>query len=304
MSAGRRFLGRIAREPLVHFLAAGAVLFAAFQIVRGPEAEAPDEAEIVVDRATLLTHMQYRANAFEPGVFAQAFDSLSEADLAALIDDCVAEEVLYREARALGLAESDYIIRQRMIQKFEFLLGEVGAEASADDELALQAYFDANKEAYAVEPAVTFTHVFFDAERRGAEAAETAAREAAAALTGEAAGFNDAPGRGDRFPFLVNYVERTLDYVASHFGDGFAIEIASLPAGDGAWRGPIRSAYGWHAVLLTRRSARRSPALEEVRDAVERDFLRERSEAALAETVQSLRARYRVVVDLDAETLP
>jgi hypothetical protein len=293
----RGAIGRLAREPLIHFLAAGALLFATFRLIGGPEAAAPDDAVIVVDRAALLSYMQYRVNAFEPEVFSAALDTMSEADRAALIDGYVSEEALYREAQALGLAQSDYIIRQRMIQKLEFLLEDLGAEGAAD-EASLAEYFAANSEAYALEPAVTFTHVFFDADRRSEAGAEAAAREAVLALTAEAADFNDAPGRGDRFPFLSNYVERTLEYVASHFGEGFAVELGRLAPAAGAWAGPVRSAYGWHAVLLTRRSERRLPALEEVRDAVERDFLQERAEAARAEMTRSLRARYRVVVDL------
>jgi parvulin-like peptidyl-prolyl isomerase len=297
MGDGGGLPGRLAREPLVHFLAAGALLFAAFQTFGTPEAETDGDV-IVVDRAALLAYMQYRVNAFEPELFGAALDAMTEAERAALVEEYASEEALYRESQALGLAESDYIIRQRMIQKLEFLLGEFG-EAGAADEAALAAYFEANREAYAVEPAVTFTHVFFDVDRRGEVGAEAAAREAVAALNAEAAGFNDAPGRGDRFPFLTNYVERTIEYVASHFGEDFARAVGAPSASEGAWVGPIRSAFGWHAVLQTRRTERRLPALEEVREDVERDFSREQSEEALAEMTRSLRERYRVVVDLE-----
>ena len=43
-----------------------------------------------------------------------------------------------------------------------------------------------------------------------------------AELNAAHAAFNDAPAHGDRFPFAQNYVDRTLDYVASQFGQEFA----------------------------------------------------------------------------------
>ena len=308
-SAPRSRWSRLVREPLVHFLVAGAALFALFAAFGPSERTGSDDTTITIDRRALLTFMQYRANAFEPDTFGAALDSMSEAERAALIDAYVEEEVLYREAQALGLEQSDYIIRQRMVQKIRFLLGDVSAAGTGGtvDEEALADYFTANREAYVVEPSVTFTHVFFDAERHGDEAAETLARDAIDALNAEGAGFNDATGLGDRFPFLRNYVERTFEYVASHFGTDFAAALSTVSAADddnhnddrggGAWRGPLRSAYGWHAVLVTQRTERAYAALDAVRDQVERDYARVTGDAALRELTASLRERYRVEVD-------
>lgn len=289
------WLQRLLREPLVHFALGGAVLFAAFWLVRGPEPSRAGEDTIVVDRRTLLTYMQYRANAFDDAAFSAALDAMSERDLAQLIDEYVEEEALYREAKTLGLDGSDYVIRQRMIQKIKVLLGDAAAPDTKVADAALDEFFAAHKQEYAIAPAVTFTHVFFDADRRGAERARQDAERAVQQLNASRAQFNDAPAFGDRFPFLTNYVDRTYDYVASQFGDEFAKSLASLEPGE-RWQGPLRSAYGLHAVLLTRRSELRYPALEEVRDRVEADYLREREAAELEKLTKSVRERYRVEV--------
>jgi hypothetical protein len=299
--AGRKGLfGRLVREPLVHFVIAGAVLFSVFQALGGePEA---DDATIVIDRRALLAHMQYRANAFEPEAFGALLDAMTPDERQALIDDYVREEALYREAEALGLRENDYIIRQRMVQKMSFLMGDLAVAGEAIDEAALEDYFARNREAYAAEPSATFTHVFFDADRRGADGAEAAARAALATLRAEHAGFNDASG-GDRFPFLRNYVERTFSYVASHFGPEFAQALAELPEDAEGWQGPFRSAYGWHVVLMTARTSRSLPALADVRASVEADFRRDEADAALDRLTEGLLERYRVEVgDLRAAT--
>lgn len=290
------------REPIVHFLLAGAVLFTLYTLIRGPAPAPADARTIIVDRPTLLRYLQYQANAFEPKTFATALDVLSPTELQRLIDAYVEDEIKLREAESLGLAESDFVIRQRMIQKIDFLLGDVATDSVTIDEQELGAYFETHIERYAIEPTVTFTHVFFDLDRRGVEQAAADAAEAIETLNRAATGFNDTTVDGDRFPFLRNYVERTLDYVASHFGTEFAAALGALSPSASNWQGPIRSAYGQHAVLITQRTPKTYPTLDEVRTLVERDLIDARAANERKRIVAELRQRYRVeVLDLRAE---
>jgi hypothetical protein len=292
MAAVSRWL----REPLVHFIVAGTVLFGAFHWYRGPTPTAADTATITVDRRNLLSFLQYRANAFEPETFGAALDAMSNDELETLIDAYVDEEVLYREARELGLEQSDNIIRQRMVQKMRFLLADVAAAGAEPAPAALAAYFEANIDAYAIQPWATFTHVFFDATHHGETEARALAEATRRELNAAGAGFNDATDRGDTFPYLDNYVERTFEFIASHFGDEFAAALAQIDASASEWQGPLLSAFGEHVVLLTRREERALPSLDEVRGDVERDYANERSTAALAEMTEAMRERYRIDV--------
>jgi hypothetical protein len=282
------------REPLVHFVVAGAVLFGALALLRDEGQISDDSRTIVVERRALLTFLQYRANAFEPETFGNALDSMSDAEIQELIDAYVAEEVLYRQALEYRLETSDNIIRQRMVQKMSFVLTDVAAAGQTTDRAALEAYFRENIEAYAVAPWVTFTHVFFDAGRRG----EAGAREAALAAQREldAVGFNDGGGFGDRFPYDRNYVERTLEFVAGHFGYDFVAALGQLEPSANGWQGPIRSAYGEHLVMLTRKVDRAYPELDQVLSDVERDYLNEQTSAALAAMTRTIRDGYRIEV--------
>jgi hypothetical protein len=210
-------LKSLLKEPLAHFLAAGLGLFALFGIVNRDEPS--DDANVItVDEDALLTFVQYRIKAFNPELARKKLDSLSDEELARLIDDYVREEVLHREALALGLAEDDYVIRRRLVQKLEFIT-EGFAEASvAPDEASLQRYFDAHKSDYYVDPFVTFTHVFFETEDRPRAEVRAEAEKMLVELNRRSTPFSDAPKHGDRFLYHVNYVERTPEYVASHFG--------------------------------------------------------------------------------------
>lgn len=295
---------QILREPLTHFIVAGAVLFGAYTITQDDTAEAADENTIVVNRSNLLTFLQYRANAFEPDTFGAALDAMSDAELQTLIDAFVDEEVLYREARAFGLEESDNIIRQRMVQKISFVMQDLAAAGMSASTDELQAYFEEHIEAYAIQPWATFTHVFFDTTRHGAEGARTAAIEAQQQLNESGALFNDATGVGDNFPFLRNYVERTFEYVASHFGYEFANSLQAIDASETLWQGPFRSAYGEHIVLMTERVERRYPELDEVRSDVEFDFSNQQTTDALAEMTDAIRDTYRIEIGEIRSTQP
>ncbi|MCP5145807.1 MAG: peptidyl-prolyl cis-trans isomerase [Gammaproteobacteria bacterium] len=286
---------RLRQEPVVHFLLVAALLYL-LAAWFGADSERDDTAKIVVDRNALLNFMQYRATAFEPAAFGKILDEMSDAELARLIDDYIAEEVLYREGQTLNLASSDYVIRQRVVQKVRFLLEDPGADDAAADDAELQSWFASHSADYQSVPAVTFTHVFFDTRTDGPEGARERAVQARDELNRAQAGFNDAGGQGDGFPFLRNYVERTLDYVGSHFGPDFVAELSAASPDASSWQGPYASAYGYHVVLLTTRLPGGVPDLAEVREQVEQDFRREQTERALADTVNRLRNHYEVTI--------
>jgi hypothetical protein len=287
-------LKRFLKEPLVHFLAAGLGLFVLFGVVNRDKPDA-DPNVVTVDHDALLTFVQYRIKAFNPKLAEEKLSSLSDDELQNLIDDYVREEVLHREAVALGLGEDDYVIRRRLVQKLEFIT-EGFAEAGAKvDQSRLRRYFDANKADYYVEPFVTFTHVFFETEDRPREQAHAAAEKKLVALNRNGVPFADAPQHGDRFLYHVNYVERTPDYVASHFGVPMAKAVFELEPNDFTWQGPFDSPYGVHLVLLTTNEPGRDPELAELEDRVrvdaQRAMIREETEAAIADIVGSYEVR-------------
>jgi hypothetical protein len=282
---------RLLREPLLHFLAAGAALYLLYGISAHDGAAAPRH-RITVDRATLLQFMQYQARAFAPASFAAQLDAMDEQQRQQLVRDYVREEVLYREASALGLAQGDYVMRQRLVQKMTFVLEGQARDEPTDAQL--RAYLEANRGLYQVAPAWTFTHVFVDSARHGSAQAEAIARALRATLNREHAGFNDAPRYTERFPFLQNYVERTGDYVASQFGPAFAAALASLPADSSHWQGPLRSEQGWHVVLVTGHAPGRMPGLGEIRAQLVDDYRRERAAGERERAIQALVASYQV----------
>lgn len=286
---------RLLRDPLLHFLAGGLLLFVLFDLVGAGVGERPDV--IVVDRAALLGFVQARTKVFEPSLAASRLDALTPEERQRLVLDFVREEALHREALALGLDTDDYVIRRRLVQKLEFISqGFAEAEIALGEEDVAR-YFEAHRADYRVAPWATFTQVFFDAEQRGRDEALAEAGRTLPLLEAEDVTFAGAAGRGDRFLYHRNYVERTPDFVASHFGAPMADAVFALPPDAASWRGPFVSPYGAHLVLLADRHEARDPALEEIRDRVEGDaraaLVRERQRQAVDAIVE----RYEVRVE-------
>jgi hypothetical protein len=152
------------REPLVHFLLGGAALFALHGLVTGPEGGRPERIVVGEERVETL------AAAFERPP--------SGAELQGLVDEFVTEEVLYREALALGLDRDDLVVRRRMRQKMELLNDGLAETEPGDAELS--AFLEANAERFRVPPRVSFAQVFASAERAAPRCARTPCSRACA----------------------------------------------------------------------------------------------------------------------------
>lgn len=290
---------KLIREPLLHFLAIGVVLFVVYGFV-APEDTNFDARTIVVDRDALLTFVQFRSKAFNAEVAAARLDAMSDSERKLLIDDFVREEALHREALTLGMDVNDYVIKQRLIQSIRFITnGFVTAAVAVSDEDVAE-YYEANRDDYYVDPYVTFTHVYFSSDRHGAEQALALATDKLIQLNEERVPFSESTRHGDRFLYNVNYVERTEEFVASHFGRQLAADVFAVPPDDTQWYGPFESAYGYHLVLVSKRTEGHYPDLAEIEEGVRDDALREviNEQNALAE--QAIVDTYDVRVEYGA----
>jgi parvulin-like peptidyl-prolyl isomerase len=281
---------RLLNDPLLHFLAAGLFLFVVGNAVKPPPAA---DKTIVVDRSALLQFIQYRSKAFEPRAAAALLDGLDDEARGRLIEDFVREEALAREAKALSLDANDYVIRQRMVQKVEFL-AEAAAAPADPTEADLAAYYDANKDRYASPPSATLTHIFFSTEKKPAAAAEAEAVKLLSRLNAAKAGFNDATQYGDRFLFHKNYVDRTDDYIRSQLGDAVNSAVFNPATPLDRWTGPYLSQYGAHLIYVASRSPARLAPLSEIENLVRSDLVEERRQQAIDRAIGDIVKNYTV----------
>ncbi|MEK7264999.1 MAG: peptidylprolyl isomerase [Pseudomonadota bacterium] len=286
------------QDPLVHFLAAGALLF-----IIGSAIKPADRADnvISVNRAALLDFIQYRSKAFEPDAAAAILDGLSPKARADIVRDYVREEALAREADALGLGANDYVIRQRLVQKVEFLAEAAAAAIAEPTDMELAVFYDANHDRYTSPPSATLTHVFVSTEKKPRATARAEALALLADLKKSKAGFNDATAFGDRFLFHKNYVDRTDDYIHSQLGDEIAAAIFDPLTPLNEWLGPFVSQYGEHLIYVTTRAPSSLPPLSDIRDVVKSDFAEDRRQEAIEKAIGAIVAKYKVEERLDVQ---
>ncbi len=272
---------RLVREPLLHFLLLALLIFAVYSRVSRP-GEA--SGHIVVTQGQIASMSE---------AFSRTWQRPPTHDeLEGLIRDRVQEEVYYREAIALGLDRDDTVVRRRLRQKMEFISDDVGQHLEPTDQ-QLRAYLDAHQGAFRLERRFTFSHVYLDPARHG----ENLSRDTAQLLARlkQAGGRADVSELGDSFLLEHTFEAVPSSEVAKQFGENFAATLGELPPGE--WRGPVESGYGVHLVFVTERTEGRLPGLDDVREAVRREWTNARRVEANGTFYQSLLQHYVVTIE-------
>jgi peptidyl-prolyl cis-trans isomerase C len=223
---------------------------------------------------------------------AQGRSTPTPEEMRSLVDMRVREEILYREALALGLDKGDTIVKRRLAQKMEFLFEDVSAlhEPTKDE---LRAWFEKNADRFARPPRASFRHLYFSPDRRGARAREDAAR-VLDTLRGKPASAPQGAALADRFMFQDYYGDRSFEEMAKLFGPRFAQALLQQPPG--AWRGPIESGYGWHLVWVDSLTPSRVPAFEEVEAEAKTEWMANQRDETRRRAYEAMRSRYEVVL--------
>jgi hypothetical protein len=269
-------LGRLLREPLLHFLLLGGVLFITFG--RGAPEPPAGGTDIVVTAADIQR--------IAAGFGATWQRPPSEDELEGAINDYIREEVLYRAGLSLGLDKDDTIVRRRIRQKMDFFLEDTVGEADGEE---LRAFFDANANKFRVDPRISFRQVFLSSKRNNPKA------DAEALLSHLVASGSNVEGGSDPLLLPETFGLTPLSQIDAQFGEGFASQLSKVEPGH--WAGPLKSAYGFHLVLVTAIEPSQLPPFEEVRDAVQREWFAARRATVLDEQYQKLQANYHVRVE-------
>jgi hypothetical protein len=257
---------RLVREPLVHFIVLGALIFAAdaaLTAVRG------GERDIVVPEAV---RTETRA-----AFVAAAHREPSEPEMRQLMARWVDNEILYREGLALGLDKGDPAMRERVIFKALNVV-QAGVVMPRPDEPVLHAWFDAHRDRYDIPARFTF-----DEAVPASDAPADSLRRFVAALNGD--------GTPEIDSSLRVFKQRPRDTIVQAYGEPFAAQLEQLkPA---TWAA-LPSTGGLRAVRLASVTAGHRMAYEEVRDRIYQDWRDETSARMTSQAVRKLGHRYRI----------
>jgi hypothetical protein len=280
---GKQGFLRFWREPLIHFFVLGLVVFGLHAALeRKPEATETDPYLVEVSSADI----EWMRNLFKK----QMGREPTVHDLRGRVHQLIREQILSREAAAMGLDEGDIVVRRRLVQKMEFLFKDL-SDMTEPTEDELRNYFTENRSKYEIPPQVTFTQVYFNSDSRGVDEAKQAAR----AMIKKNVDPNTATQLGDALMLPADCTGCSIKEVKDRFGNEFAAAIESLEPG--AWYGPVQSAYGFHAVYIHDSQEARLPNFHDVLDKVKNDWMFAEREEASRKVYGEIRSRYRVLVE-------
>jgi len=268
------------KEPISHFLLLGACLFGLYGAINNNES-VDNRLEIVVSE----TDVQRLIDNWE-GVWNR---SPSQTEINGLVESYIREEVLYREALAIGLDKGDGIVRRRLQQKMEFISEDIVA-INPPSEKILQKYLDDHVSSYRLPDKYSFTQVYLNPNKRESSL-EDDSNNLLKHLNNSEPNY---PALGDPIMLGHHFKEESERNIERQFGGQFLQGLQALEPG--AWKGPIQSGFGTHLVRIEKYLSGKTPELANVRAAVERDWTAAERRKTNEAFYQSLRQRYTVKI--------
>lgn len=261
------------REPLLHFIVLGALVFAADHFLLA-SAEDPDTI-IVGEQVDQEARAVFKAaRGVEPDA----------AQLAALRKVWLDNEVLYREGLALQVDKGDTGIRERVIFKALNIVGANLERPPYDDKL-LREWFESRREKYDDPPRFDFQEAVLSDDNT-----EAAARSFATAL--------NAGTPGDANAGLRVFKGRPKANVLQSYGAEFTEALEKSPLGE--WHAQSTK-DGWRVIQLTALVPGKEADFENLKGVVLQDW----TDIVMAEqrtaAVDALARKYKIRFEGDAK---
>ena len=272
---------RLLKDPLIHFLLLGGLLFVLYSWRGEPDAQNPYQIVISDEEVDSMRQVLAVLHGRVP----------SRDELLETLEPIIKEEILYREAIALGLDRDDSQVRLRLTEKMLFLTQDVSEPVPPTD-AELASFFADNLERFRVPAMWTFEQFFFSVSQHGTELVSVVTDALAELRVGTSLAFTS-----DALLFDARYEQLELAEVERLFGGSFAESLQVLTPNDG-WQGPLDSDFGMHLVRVSEFVQSTQPEFENIRaDVLSALIALRRFEANDAE-YRKLRDRYEVVVNL------
>ncbi|MES0826968.1 peptidylprolyl isomerase [Ruegeria sp. SCP11] len=264
----------ILKEPLFHFFLLGIAIFGWFSYLNDPPSVRDDGGQIVIDEQDIDRLINQFQSTWQRLPTPQELNGMQDALLR--------QEVLVREARALGLDQGDSVVRNRLAQKMEFLTLSL-AQSTNPDDATLQAHLAENHERFMQPGRVAFQQIGLELS--------TDPTQIEAVLVALNGGADPAQFSG---PSLLppNQPLSNARQVDTKFGRGFFASLAELPKGK--WGGPVPSSYGLHLVKIDISEPASLPSLDQIRDDVLFDWRRDLKNELSDAQFDALQAKYEV----------
>lgn len=254
---------------MLHFILIGAVLFGVDSLIAG-QADDPNLIELDAKVDAEAQQVFESARGHKPNA----------AELKALRQVWLDNEVLYREGLALGLDKGDETIRERVIFKALSMVDSNAKRPELDDKVVRE-WFEKNRARYDIPQRFNFQEAVI-----AGETSEAKVRSFVSAL--------NSGTTPDVQAGLRVFKDRPHDNLVQSYGEEFATALESSPAGE--WRA-LQTKSGWRAMRLESVVAPQPADFEQLRGVVTQDW----NDAVMSEqrsaAVAALAKKYTIVID-------
>lgn len=271
---------RIIREPVVQFLLIGAAIFLVAEFAADWKEQ--HQRTIVIDDG-LEDYLQ--------NLYSVQFGVNPDTEtLDRLIENYINDEVMYREALRMGLAERDEIIRRRLVQKMEYLITDSG-DMVEPEEAILKRWYAQHATDYTRSAKVTFDHLYFSNDAKEYYGARQRALETLELI--QAGQIRIEQVKSDPFPLKSHYWGLSRRDAQQVFGNTEIVH-GLFQCREGQWCGPFQSGYGWHLLLVTGRTEAELAPFSEISEKVSSDWKDDYRKREFDLALRNLRHKYEV----------
>ncbi len=261
------------REPLLHFVVLGGLLFGIDQVVAS-RVDDPHTIVVGTEVDSEAVHIFEETRGREP----------NEAELKALHQIWLDNEVLYREGLAMQVDKGDDAIRERVIFKALSVI-DANVKLPPISDQQLREWFESHRAKYD-EPA---RYDFQEAALAG-DTSESAVRAFVDAL--------NAGTPGDAQAGLRVFKGRPYANLVQSYGEEFAKALETIPPGQ--WRA-LQTRDGWRAMRLDRNTPAKPAVYETLRGVVMQDWKDAIASEQRTAAVRTLAKKYTVKFETHTE---
>jgi hypothetical protein len=285
-----RAIKNIAKEPLFHFIIIGAIVFAFYSFIKGSYVDKDHSIQITKSEVEAMIN-KWMAQMKRP-------PAKEEIDI--FLEDYVQREILFREAKAMGLDKNDMVVKNRMLQKIDFLTNDLLVTTSPTDAEALK-YFNDNLEKYTIPGKIDFIHIFFNLDKRSIDEAKQTALGIKNDLNNSSTVPNNYFEKGDLFILPYEFQNLSNDDVSNKFGHSeLSEEIFSIE--EKKWSGPFVSSYGMHLVYISNKKSSTTLQFEDVKSDIEDELIKINRREAKKRLISELKKKYIITYTDDLKT--
>jgi len=274
---------KLLKEPLLHFMLLGFLLFALYSIVNKQN---DSENVIMIDN--------YDMNNIIASWEMQWKRLPTDEELKSLIDQNIKQEIFYQEALKMKLDHNDEIIKRRLAQKMQFLSNDLATINEPTDE-ELKKFYDAHIEDYLTPYVYSFYQIIYSQDNR-----KDPKNDAEQLLSKyNNATFEEMKTKGDALPFPYYFENTDANEINRQLGMQFSKALETTTTN--SWIGPISSGFGYHLVYLVEKKEPQIPDFKSVKKDLLRDLEFENQKNLNEQILNELKKNYIIKFDLDAD---